>query len=365
MLTQQELLRLIGRGEAGVSYYFDPTVRSPTVLTSPWVTATDPDESADRAFADAMFGDRLRLTLGPLLLSHTHRWSRGRKGYKSFANVFDLRETGGHLDLRPGESATINTIERVRLSGGVGALILPRLSHATAGLVLAPSYIDPHWDGILALQLVNASRRRYTLRFGERIAVCLFYRVDGEPLDDEFRAHFAGKSHHYGLSWERIEASDADPFPLGKRPTGRAAVLDEARGLARTTGARLGAAGITAAAVISGAVAYGGLSERLSSVEDLDRRVEKLSEAPVASASSGEVTLTIKAGRTRASRDIQLDSVRTGAVPLAQPSRPSSGYRISAKLVPSPSGRGVVLRLGVQRSRRGSADAVSVRWAVL
>lgn len=365
MLTQPRLESLI-RGDAlEITYYFDPFAIPPSELSSPDVEPDRADSEATQAFHRLMFGERLGLTAGPLVLSHTHPRVRGRKRYKSFAGVYDLRETGGQIELKPGESITINTIERVRLDGSLAAIILPRLTHATAGVVLTPSYIDPHWDGVLVLHLANVSRQAHTLRFGEAVAVCRFYKIDGEALDEEFRRRFAEKSHHHGQSWSRLLTSDADPFPMRKRATLREALADRTIRLARSGAIKLAGAGIGVLAVLGMAIGYGKLTDQLGRLDSVDDRVESLADSPLARASAGQVEIRIPQGARDGRAAVALSQVRGGAVALADAVGDPPGVRVRATLDPSPSGTGARLVLRVHRSDGGRERTVTVRWTVL
>jgi deoxycytidine triphosphate deaminase len=274
MLTYERVAELLQQEELRVNYYWDPTADPPTRLNQPEVAIEDNANPATVAFRAAFFGDRLGLTLGPLILSHRYRTLRGRSNYRDVAGVFDLRETDNRAVLRKGESITINTIEDVALGGSLAAVTLPRLTHATAGLVLSPSYIDPHWAGILVLHLVNLSGKELELRFGERIAITRLYQVVGPPLDETFRRRFAQKSHHYGLGWARVEGG-GDPFPLRKGPPPARMQLT-LPGLTRRMAAMLGATGITALGVAAALIEYGRLSGKVDRIEPLERRVQSL-----------------------------------------------------------------------------------------
>ena len=365
MLTQARLEHLIRDSALKLTYYFDPLATPPGVLSNPSVDPTRPDAKATQAFHSMMFGERLGLTMGPLLVSHTYRHAARRKRYGSYPGVYDLRESDGQVELRPGESATVNTIERVSLDGSLAAVILPRLSHATAGLVLTPSYIDPYWDGLLVLHLVNLSRQPHTLRFGERIAVCRFYEVDGDPLGEDFRQRFIEKSHHYGQSWERVLSSDADPFPMRKRPTRREDLAERIAAVVRSGLGKLAGAGVGLVVVIGIAVQYGRLEGQLGRVDRVDDRVSRLADSPLARARAGQVNVQLGGGAREGSNTIALENVRGGAVALAEIVGAPAGVRVSAAVEAAPAGNGARLVLRVHRSTAAGARTVAVRWVVL
>jgi len=277
VLTSEALLQRISSGEVGIIYSFDPFTSLPeTILPGVSVDPSKPQSRATEIFERLFFGDRLSLTLGPLVLSHTYGWRRGRRRYKGRPGIFDLRESNGKIIIQPGESVTVNSNEQVTLGGHTAALTLARLSHATAGLVLAASYIDPHWDGLLVLQMTNCSSRPFELSFGEKFAVTRFYDVTGS-LPPDFQRHFARKSHHYGLSWDRILASDADPFPLRKQPV--PGVLRSSDWTIKEIAGRyvkeLAVGGFTLAVIGSGLIYVGRLQDQLSQLTNLESQQAK------------------------------------------------------------------------------------------
>lgn len=281
MLTEDRVAELITAGRMELSYHWDPRKKPPEFLEQPEVAPGDSDASATRAFRDGFFGDRLRLTLGPLVLSHGYARLRGRSNYRDLPGVFDLRETEDRLEVLPGENITINTIENVALDGSLGAITLPRLTHATAGLVLSPSYIDPFWRGVPVLNLVNQTRKRIEIRFGERIAQTFFYELDGEPLPEAFRNAFARKSHHYGMDWQRVE-DGGNPFPLRKGPV-PSRFQSELERVARVTFSRATALGITGLVLIGLIFGVGQAWDKVGKIDDLDKRVAALERQQVAS----------------------------------------------------------------------------------
>src|SRR4051794_12619265 len=128
MLTEDRLADMMRRGEISLRYHWDPRQQPPALLPDLAVDPADVDRPATQAFRTNFFGDRLGLTLGPLILSHRYARLRGRKNFQDFPAVFDLRETGDRIVIRSGESLTVNTIEHVTLGGSLAAITLPRLT---------------------------------------------------------------------------------------------------------------------------------------------------------------------------------------------------------------------------------------------
>lgn len=219
MLSKRQVQERLEAGEIRIGYSFD--VRDGTLTRSEPAQLVQPrnqDLFSTRLFDRSFFGDRFAIRLGPIVLSHVYKKVGGRKRFKNRPGVFDLRETGGSIWIMPGEGLTVSSIENIALGANTGAIILPRLSLATAGVMATTTYIDPCWDGILQLYIQNSTPHVYELKAGESVAVCRFYQANVSEPAEELRRLFASKSHHYGLNWENILDSDRDPQPLRKNP---------------------------------------------------------------------------------------------------------------------------------------------------
>jgi deoxycytidine triphosphate deaminase len=217
MLGFDAVLAEIRSGKIRLTYAFDPDQFSIIVPKDGVATGNDPPETrGDEILRANLFGDRLGLSLGPVVYSHSYAARADRTNFRALEHNFDLRDNANAITILPGESLVISTLERIALDGQLAATVLPRLTLATAGLLLAPSYVDPHWDGILLLHLHNVSSKSYTLRVGERIGICRFHRLEGHvthtPQD------FAAKSHHYGITWEMVLRGEKLPYPFKKTP---------------------------------------------------------------------------------------------------------------------------------------------------
>jgi deoxycytidine triphosphate deaminase len=217
MFGKKAITDALASGDIGISYEYDLTMDVPARLPDvAIVSPNDPGALATRIFQRHFFGDRLGLTLGPIVVSENIRHLEGRVLFKKRTGHFDLTKSDGEIEIMPGESLAVHSVEYVRLGARTAAYILPRLTLATAGLVVVPTYIDPYWEGILQLYIINLSPRPHSLKLGERIAICRFYKVEGADDNPDIKSQFAQKSHHYGLNWRRILESDADVQPRRK-----------------------------------------------------------------------------------------------------------------------------------------------------
>lgn len=218
MISREEVEKLIIEKQIEIGYSFvrqDGQIRyqKPELVVDP----KSNDNLATITFRSNFFADRLIVCLGPLALTHDLRYLRNRKTFKNRRGCFDIRERNNKLILEPREVLSVSTIERIKLGNNVGAIIIPRLRNVDSGILYVPSYIDPHWDGILQAVLVNLTDKRQELELGEGLAVCKFYKTIGD-IPTEVRDYFPQKSHHYGHNWSKVLDDNAEPFPRRKLP---------------------------------------------------------------------------------------------------------------------------------------------------
>lgn len=304
------------------------------------------------------------------MFSHRRTQPGGRVRFKGRKGTVDLTKSPNKIVVEPGELLTVQTIERVRLGRGIAALILPRLTLATAGLHVASSYIDPGWDGVLQLSLVNSSSRPYELCVGEQIAVCRFYRTSS-PVSEEHTQLFPQKSHHFGLTWARVLDTDNDPMPLRKQPVARrdlAHLVSQVRGAWRYIVSAVGVA-----AVVGVLLWLGGRSADLNraltvtdSVElqqaALDAAKEDLGDLRARVATTGTATVNFGAADTSAVITVDIQSATPSPVVLVSVGSPNT--TAAARLRSQTPGR-LMVEFVARRETVGQPDAVLVSYAVL
>ena len=213
--------------QISVRYSFDRSAAAVVDLNGEIPVNPDlTDSPATKIFRKNFFGDRLTVTLGPVIMSHDRRYFHKRAQFRNRPGYHNLLEDpGGQLILQPHETISISSNERITLGGRIGAYIIPRLRNADAGLFYIPSYIDPYWDGILQGVIVNLSDKCQSLSVCEGIAICRFYEVAGK-VSETLKEAFPLKSHHFGQTWPKILHEDAEPFPRRKLPvSGEGATL--------------------------------------------------------------------------------------------------------------------------------------------
>lgn len=302
MLGPDQLQRHLNAGEITIRYGFDLTATdAPRLPENPAVDLANTTNAATRAFLTNLFGDRLAITLGPIVRSLRYTRHPRRHIFRGTPGVFDLTSKG-EIDVQPNESLTVSSIEQITLGASTAALILPRLSLATVGVVVAPTYIDPHWNGILQLLLTNTNARPVTLKLGERIAICRFYGIVGGPIPDDLKLSFPQKSHHFGLNWDKIFDSDADPQPLRKQPARQpglgSRLVMTLRTFSKWSQTIFGtAAGLLLVGLL---IAWIDLRGELKRVENIERRALSMS------AVAGDISLQIPPGTSSIQKLIPL-----------------------------------------------------------
>lgn len=165
-----------------------------------------------------LYSDRLKLTLGPIIRVLRSNRISSKHRFKRHAHYYDVRTNNNVYVLRPKESVIILTNERIMLSADIAAIILPRISLSDVGIVVTPAYIDPLYNGVLRLHIINQSDKSFELRTLECIAQCFFFKLSS-PVPQIFREQFPEKSVFFAQTWHSIMTEDRDPFPTKKSPS--------------------------------------------------------------------------------------------------------------------------------------------------
>lgn len=378
MFVGEALRAKVAKGQITLRYAFSPTSDGiPTrLIDNPSVDVADAANPATKAFEAAFFGDRVGISMGPVVYSHRYPTRSGRQQFKHRAFCFDLRETGA-IDIAPGESLTISSIEQISLDGSTAATILPRLSLATAGVVVSATYIDPYWDGILQLHVINQASAPVTIRFGERIAICRFYPVIGGPVPAQQQKDFPRKSHHYGLNWAKILDTDYDPQPLRKTPTHKVSTMDTAKAKLGTitTWLRENFGVVAGVLIITAVVQWLRIEDRLKQVDETRADLKRIEET---------TTKTNDAAKTATSKtaiigttDIQIPPLQADAeidVKIRKPAAlakdsiafaetSTEPVRIEHHIAPDPASENTVLHLRAIRQGTSADKPARVRIA--
>lgn len=390
MIAQKRLEALIINGDVSISYAFARLDGAEPVYLGgeQFVDPREDDLPATKMFRRNFFGDRLRLTLGPIVMTHCRRYRRGRPLYKNRPGYFDLRAMENRLIIEPDEILSISTNERIRLRAGLGAYILPRLRNVDSGLLYVPSYIDPYWDGILQAVIVNLTSNRQELRLCEGLAICRFYEILGD-VPQAVADAFPGKSHHFGQTWPKILEEDGEPFPRRKAPLissplqrlrqGLMDILFEYGKSLRI----LGYVGGTLAIVVLGGSLWNQL-QRLEKVQDKAdqsvQRLDKLEQVTIPKfsenvekiskqvARSGTATLSFKPDAAVATYSFEVVRPReaTSTVWVTPLVVDASRYDTAARIerLPNDDSR-VAIIIEIRRAKPGPEERVQVQWMLV
>jgi len=230
MIVREKIEDLIRRKLIKISYTFyrDEMGQVSILPNEEFVNPDNIESIAYKVFLKNFKGDRLNLSCGSIVYSHNYSTLSGRENFNGKPNFFDLSKTNNEILIQPGETISIPSNERIALNDEIefsekeniyiGAIILPRLTLADAGLFYVPSYIDPTWDGVMQATLYNISEDPITIQIGEHLSVCKFYQVDGKP-DKFFLDNFKKFNHHYALNWKNIFDGSKEPVLHGKKPS--------------------------------------------------------------------------------------------------------------------------------------------------
>lgn len=78
--------------------------------------------------------------------------------------------------LQPGQTATLATLEKVRLRLDMNGMMIPRDTYAKRGLLtLNAGHIDPGHDGFVTAQVINLTDRPYPLQLKESYFSIVFF----------------------------------------------------------------------------------------------------------------------------------------------------------------------------------------------
>lgn len=371
MFVKSDIDRLLREGQLRILYSFLPDGEAFKYVGERQVCPDEQDNPATLLFDKYYFGDRLKLTLGPVVKSHTVPRDPKRTPFKQFPSCYDLRAMGGRIKLAPREVISVQTNERITLGANLAAVILPRLTTADSGLLYIPSYIDPYWDGLLQGVIINLTNDSQSLRLGEGVAICRFYKLsDGAPA--ELVSAFPAKSHHYGNNWPRILDEDADPFPVQKRPLTeeRLALPDRVRRFLNHHKKTLKQFGVIGGLV--GIVFYAGkVSMQLEDLVNLSRRVDhvekSIEEMGARAPLTGLISVAIPQLEVATTTRIPLSQrLRVGATIWASPVGRQRGILSISSRVENESGNGTsTLVLDVSVSPENVDRVIPLQWMVV
>ena len=163
-----------------------------------------------------LYSDRLKLTMGPIVKVLSSKPVSPKYRYKGTSDCFDLRKSDNKYVINPGESIILLTNEKIRLNGKYVCLILPRISLSDVGLVVSTAYVDPYYEGLMRLHLINLSDNPYEIKTLEPIAQCFFFEMTNNVLE-KYKDNFPQKSVFFGQTWQEVLSTEREPFPTKKK----------------------------------------------------------------------------------------------------------------------------------------------------
>ena len=89
---------------------------------------------------------------------------------------FEVYEAGDTYDLPPNAQVLSESVERFAMPDDVCALCWGKSSYARCGLLVNITPLEPGWQGILTMALINTTRFVIRLHVGQGIAQVVFFR---------------------------------------------------------------------------------------------------------------------------------------------------------------------------------------------
>lgn len=209
MLSQEEIVKAMNRGEIEISISFWYDCEKLNFCESEKKLLESP-------LKDNLYSDRLKLTIGPIVKVLNRKKINFKYRFKSLPDCFDLRKSHNKYIINPGESITVLTNEKIKLSGKYACIVVPRISLSDVGIVVTTAYVDPFYQGVMRLHLSNLSDQTYELSSLEAIAQCFFFELSN-CVSDDYKEGFPTKSVFFGQTWKEILSSDRNPFPTKKQ----------------------------------------------------------------------------------------------------------------------------------------------------
>jgi dCTP deaminase len=149
-------------------------------------------------------------------------------------------------NLRPGETAVVQTRETFQLPGNCAGIAFPPDSMSKNGLLMTnPGHVDPGYHGKLKFTLINMGKTEALLKVGEPIATLLLIRLDSDA-DKGWITRHDGRAGA-GVTPEMLAKLTRDFMGLEQRTT------EVARKELTRIGIFVGAATIVLAGIAAGA----------------------------------------------------------------------------------------------------------------
>jgi dCTP deaminase len=118
-----------------------------------------------------------------------------KREYPDLTELVEINDDNPFI-LHPGEFALASTPERVKLPDDIVGRIEGKSSLGRLGLIIhsTAGYVDPGWDGALALELSNIAYLPITLYHRMKVSQISFMRLT-EPAELPYRSSDAGSKY--------------------------------------------------------------------------------------------------------------------------------------------------------------------------
>jgi len=138
----------------------------------------------------------------------------GRKAFTSSSRELVNLEEKGIVQIEPGEFAVVETLERVAMGPQAAGLLGLRSEYARRGLLmLSGPQVDPGFEGILVVRLVNVGTSRVALSFGEPLLTLEVVKLT-QPVAKPYAGPY---QHQKGITSKDIqELTQTEGLTLGQ-----------------------------------------------------------------------------------------------------------------------------------------------------
>ena len=339
MLAQEELRSAIESGYIGLAYSFLGNANDPYLRF-----VHEECKEAQDMFNSNLDGNRLALTLGPLIFPLTNKKLKKSELFGSTPEIVDLRNTTDGYLIPAGETVLAFTHEYIKFDEYHAALLVSKVTNE--GLRVQTSYVDPGWEGIVLMMISNLSDTPRLLRFGHELARMFFFRTykSGKRKNESIA--------HREMPWHRI-LIDGAPFPHRSPPIEKTLLqrISVAKAMFSSLGVQFAAA-ITLVASIG------------TYIYETDKTIKLLSNRPVAI--SGQLTIEVPKGDKFTVRSFELEKAVAGSYALVSCVSNCTGAVFEAKVLPTKKKSFGKLNITVKLNAAAVSTFVSeVKWAVI
>ena len=368
ILSDTQIRSALQTGRVELLYSFLPSTRGKGIMLRHAAGPYGQHEGVRSAFERMLTRNRLALSLGPLV-KPLRSWRRVPPSIRfgDHGQLVDLRQCGNRgWALAPGEAAVAFSNEWLRLPSDLVGFVYGRVSTFNNGIVVAATYLDSTWEGLVKLHIFNSSGRSVTLHLGMEVARLFLAEADAGSADDH---SVARQDIHYGFTWSRIIGDGIDPFPAS-------ALQQEHRHLTALRGtsqwlkeyAGYGLLGLLAAGAVGAVQLYVKLSEPLDLVPKVSQLQASVDQINKQQAISGVETVHIDAGATSGQAVVTLPHgvpVTAGTAYIAaNAGGPAQGIPVGYQLRNNGGTTSLVLTVTLARSQTTDMD-VNVQWLVV